>query len=234
MLSDEGEFLAWVDNKKLNWYVAKNLAQNVTKTSFELNFKPNGNGTKNRSEYYQEQLENQCVICGSKQALNMHHVVPKEFRKQFPISLKSRSNFDVLMCCESCHVGYEKHATKYKKELFRTNNLEHYPKLFQKLKSSVKTFYRSRWKLSPKRLEQLETFIRNNSKINLTNKEEALKAVNALETCSELLVSKIGSKGGLELFIVNWRKHFLKYAKPRFLAASWINDIELVERVGKN
>ena len=65
-----------------------------------------------------------CVVCGRRgNTLTRHHCIPLCFQRYFPLDYMPDSNHDVLSLCESCHIRYEKSATKYKEELI--------PRLFQ-------------------------------------------------------------------------------------------------------
>jgi hypothetical protein len=61
--------------KKLNWYLDRNLAEKLDDCSIRLIFQPNGVGHVNPDEeYYLEDRDNICVVCGTSSDLTLHHV----------------------------------------------------------------------------------------------------------------------------------------------------------------
>ena len=46
------------------------------------------------------------------------HVVPPEFRRHFPLPIKSHNSYDVLLLCVSCHRLASFHLTRFSKELY--------------------------------------------------------------------------------------------------------------------
>lgn len=82
----DGELLCTVDRKKAQWYLDQNLGVNVKDDPFKvrLNFEPAGRAVGEVGRYYQMPKENQCVVCGWRDAYIRKNVVPREYRKHFP------------------------------------------------------------------------------------------------------------------------------------------------------
>ena len=122
MISPSGDFLCRCNEEKVHWYLDRNLAELLEdKNTIKLKFTPKGNGKKDDIFYTQER-KNECCVCGNKNNLSKHHVVPYCFRKYFPKGVKSHSSHDILPMCRDCHDGYEKHAYKLKLELSKQYN----------------------------------------------------------------------------------------------------------------
>ncbi|KAF9904488.1 hypothetical protein EC991_002648 [Linnemannia zychae] len=105
--------------KRANWYLSRNLARSLSETSIHLNFAPAGQGHVN-DPYYLEERENKCVICGQETAeagATMLHVVPEQYRKWFPMKLKSHSSHDILVACPECNAQWDREAAMVRKTI---------------------------------------------------------------------------------------------------------------------
>ncbi|KAF9975162.1 hypothetical protein BGZ73_001270 [Actinomortierella ambigua] len=105
--------------KKADWYLSRSLARQISPTSIHLTFVPAGRGREGDA-YYLEERENKCVICGreTKDAgASMLHVVPEQYRKWFPIRLKSHSSHDILVACPECNADWDRGATQLRKQI---------------------------------------------------------------------------------------------------------------------
>ena len=118
ILSPDGELLARVGNKRANWYLNKGLADKISDDPLivQLNFVPKGHGNRGDSYMLSDKI-NRCVVCASTEALTTHHIIPREFSRNFPAKIKERRSADVIVMCVSCHTSYEVEADKLKKEL---------------------------------------------------------------------------------------------------------------------
>ncbi|KAG0236835.1 hypothetical protein BGX31_003792 [Mortierella sp. GBA43] len=107
--------------KRANWYLSRNLARTLSPTSIHLNFAPAGQGHVN-DPYYLEERENKCVVCGQateEAGATMLHVIPEQYRKWFPIRLKSHSSHDVLVACPECNATWDREAAIVRKEIVK-------------------------------------------------------------------------------------------------------------------
>lgn len=101
----DGELLCTIDRRKASWYLNQNLGTQVSEQPFtvRLNFEPAGRAVGDVGRYYQTPKENQCVVCGRRDAYIRKNVVPREYRKHFPVVMKSHTSHDILLLCPSCH-----------------------------------------------------------------------------------------------------------------------------------
>ncbi|KAH8375973.1 hypothetical protein KR200_012076 [Drosophila serrata] len=101
----DGELLCTIDKRKASWYLDQNLGTQISEEPFtvRLNFEPAGRAVGDVGRYYQTPKENQCVVCGDRDAYIRKNVVPREYRKHFPLVMKSHTSHDVLLLCPTCH-----------------------------------------------------------------------------------------------------------------------------------
>ena len=70
--------------------------KNSYKISDNLNPRPKGDVTFNTTEN-----SNQCVVCATTDALIRRILVPREYRKHFPLAVHAKR--DVVLLCLNCH-----------------------------------------------------------------------------------------------------------------------------------
>ena len=123
MLAPDGQQLCYCDNKKMTWYVSRNLAEIISEDPpvFRLFFEPNARGCKDEndksSNFYITSRTNCCVICGSEKDYLRFHIIPLIYRSCFPENLKSHKSHDVVLLCLSCHERARLVYEKKKKEI---------------------------------------------------------------------------------------------------------------------
>ena len=109
MLAPDGQQLCFCDYKKMTWYLERNLAEQISKDPpvFKLIFEPNARGCVDEnlkiSNFYIEERNNCCVICGKTENYLRFHVIPILYRSCFPENLKSHKSHDVVLLCSECH-----------------------------------------------------------------------------------------------------------------------------------
>lgn len=234
MLHPDGTLMCHCNEKKAQWYVNRKLATWVNDKTFKLMFEPNGHG-KSDNPYYTQSLENRCVVCGSYENLNKHHVVPYVFRKRFPVHYKQSNHHDILPTCIDCHEHYESFATDYKKQLASecgasintpTNEEQRFNlkvlkarKLIEKVKSNDLLDRSGNLIVIPhEKLKSIETLANQNLK-------EIDK--NLTTMWADLIIEKVLETNTLYEFVCKWREHFIEYAKPQFLPNYWSTLTEL-------
>ena len=219
MFSIEDKFLAYVDTKRMNWYLDRDLAIMVNDKDFKLTFVSKGDN--DRGEYYKLELQNCCVVCGSEDNLTKHHVVPYQYRKYFPDEYKSKSSFDVLCLCKTCHNEYELEADKLKQQYFDAYGLGTYDRDVQRIKRSLHALDNYSEYIEGERrqrmISQIEEFF-NDSFDNVLDSEDSFE----FEPATSILIREIDD---IEAFIINWRTHFVRHAKPKFLPQEWTDEM---------
>ncbi len=233
VLDKDGELIFRCNAKKVNWYLDRNLAKPIDEKTVQLVFSTKGIGHKG-DEFYLQDKENQCVVCGSKKELTRHHIVPKCYRKFFPENLKTHTSYDIVVLCGPCHELYEESAEllKYKlSEEFnapvigtggRTNHSLHKMVRFALL-------LLKKGDLIPlKRIEEITSRLKEFFQKDEITEQDLVEISKAdylnregYKYHGELVIKQVED---LEEFVKRWRNHFISTMKPKFLPAGW--DIE--------
>ncbi|KAG0046287.1 hypothetical protein BGZ83_008527 [Gryganskiella cystojenkinii] len=111
--------------KRADWYLSRNLARVLSPTSIHLTFAPGGQGRVN-DPYYLEERENKCVICGRETCevgATMLHVVPEQYRKWFPLRMKSHASHDIVVACPECNANWDREAAVVRKKIVGIYNV---------------------------------------------------------------------------------------------------------------
>jgi len=234
VLSPEGEFMFRSTHKRAKWYLDRGLADLVSETppAIKFNFKPKGGGHVG-DLYYLTEKKNKCVVCGEEDlgVLTRHHIVPIDYRKFLPETVKARNSHDIVAICRDCHDVYEqKYALELRMELALRYNAPVLPKETQypeliaiglafclvnyghKIPANNIKEMRGRMRdvLGVKRISQ--KMIDELSKKDL--KEERKK----YPTHAEIVVSKLEN---IQEFVEMWRLHFVKTMQPKFMPKHW-------------
>jgi hypothetical protein len=110
LMGQEGKHLSTISYKKAKWYLSKNLAVEVPapapySRALQITFQ---HKQKSESEKWDLVVSNnQCVICGTKDDLTLHHIVPRVIRRHFPFEVKGHSREWCALLCEPCHIHVE-------------------------------------------------------------------------------------------------------------------------------
>ncbi|CAK9794682.1 Exonuclease 3'-5' domain-containing protein 2 [Anthophora plagiata] len=244
----DGEILCTCDRKKAEWYVSKGLGDVIEKEPFtvRLKFEPSGRALGEVGQYYTQIKVNQCVVCGTSDKFIRKNVVPREYRKYFPLVMKAHQSHDILLLCPSCHEISNWHDLQLRRKLADmcaaplagplTHIRNKYVQDWKKLHSAVKAL-RERTTLPDARRKELEHYI-----LECTNKQQVTPILldvlnkelkNAMVSipnhdqfkCQShgLQVVQFFQKreGGLVELERMWREHFLLTMKPKYLPNLW-------------
>lgn len=215
VLHPDGTLMFLCARKRANWYLNRNLGIIISDNPFtiQLSFTPKGKGNSD-DPYYINGKENHCVVCGSKENLTKHHVVPHCFRKHFPENIKSRSSHDVVIVCVDCHQIYEKPALELKKQLASQHNIDlNHQKNdvnfnIKKAKNYVRSIISHGKNIPNERKEKINKIITLLLGKEMTYQEvlEITESIEEIKDFSEVVVSKCED---LKEFIKMWREHFV-------------------------
>lgn len=105
MEAPDGEALCTMDKVKAQWYLNKGLATVICEDPLRmrLTFEPSGRAVGGPGQYDLVAKENRCVVCGTTENFSRKFIIPKEYRRFFPIVMKSHSSHDILLLCLDCH-----------------------------------------------------------------------------------------------------------------------------------
>ena len=111
MVSKDGKPLNTVDRRRCDWYLKRNLARVIEwhdkkyPKVIQLNFEHKGENNKRESDT--ALVESHCVVCGSKEKLSLHHVVPHGIKKYYPEKKKNYTRYLCVLLCEKHHKEIE-------------------------------------------------------------------------------------------------------------------------------
>jgi len=104
--------LTTVSDKRAQWYVERDLAEELTETERTEKFPRYSRVVRLKFKakledkcdpFYHQIIETRCVVCGGKEGLTLHHVVPSVIRKWFPDEHKNHSHGWCVLLCERHH-----------------------------------------------------------------------------------------------------------------------------------
>jgi hypothetical protein len=153
-LSKDGLHMFYCTRKLASSYLRKGLAEMVSEDPFvfRLVFEAAGAGCPTQAP-----KRNNCECCDTDTDLSKHHVIPYEYRRWFPLELKShRSHEHVVPLCRKCHDEYEVYAFKMRYKLnFMIAEHLHKIKVQESARRAAKTLRRNGSTLPDKKTEQL-------------------------------------------------------------------------------
>lgn len=221
--------------KKIQWYIKKNLVQQIGEKQYKLMFQPKGKGHVG-DDFYLYQKQTICCCCGSEEELQRHHVVPYCFRKYME-QIKEHSSHDILLLCLSCHERYEKDfASKLKKELSIKMKIDFGGKDIETnlpLKTVIKirnmatslTQYAQKLKINSR------IKIKNNIKKcighELSEKELDYWSTKKTDNIIEYGQYVVDNTEDIVSFIKMWRLHFIETMNPKYLPKGWSVNKEI-------
>lgn len=217
------------NRKKIDWYLSRDLAEQISDDSIRLTFKPKGTGHANK-EYFTSFHENKCVICGTSDKLTRHHVVPYGFRKFLPEKLKSHNHHDILVACIKCHDEYENYAIRFKQQLAHKYGVyREYEVIGQENRVRNKAIEVALTLLKWGDVIPEEGLIALKAKISKylghdITPEDIIYVANlekdkpTLVHQAQLIMNKIEDQ---QDFIEMWRAHFIETMKPQYLPKGW-------------
>ena len=229
VLSPDGILMFRCHKKKINWYLKRDLGviEQEDPLTIRLKFEPKGLGN-HQKPYGLSNMENECVVCGDKNYLTKHHVVPHVYRKFFPLEIKSHSFHDVLSVCVDCHEEYERFADDLKFKIANdynvpVNGIREEDKDLIKIIKKANILLRTDLNIPKIRLRELKKDIKEYFGYKkLTQKR--LKRISVMEFVidfrhyGELVVEQIPD---IQEFIEMWRSHFIEHMDCKYLPENW-------------
>ena len=244
----DGDILCTCDRKKAEWYVTKGLGEVIKEEPFtvKLKFEPSGRALGEVGQYYTQVKLNQCVVCGTAEKFIRKNVVPREYRKYFPLVMKAHQSHDILLLCPTCHEVSNCHDLQLRRKLADmcdaplagplTHIRNKYVNNWRKLQSAVKAL-RERTTLPDARRKELEHYILDctdqrevtpilldllykelkNAMISVPNHDQTKCQPHGLKVVQYFQKGE----GGLVSLERMWREHFLVTMKPRYLPNLW-------------
>ncbi len=225
LLAPDGRLLCRLAARKSRWYLKKGLAKVVCDNplTLKLCFEPNYSYKNNSDSFILTEKFNRCVVCGTTAELSMHHIVPRCFRKYFPLALKEHNYHDVLPLCVSCHTKYEVLAHKKKIEICNTLKINCKafmpPQEINKALGYIKALKDHDSDIPEVRKQEMYSFITD----HLPNgPDDWIDCSN--KAFGQTVVDRLTDLPG---FVKLWRRHFVENMKPQFLPLGWNIEREL-------
>lgn len=205
----------------------------------QLLFQPKNEGNLG-DKYALSQKENRCVITGSYnlELLTKHHITPYCYRTHMPEIYKSANSHDVVPIIGEKHYEYEREADNLKKKIAK----EYDAPLEGKIEIDFKLFYAIKSAVAIKNhgdrmlkqiLDTHKEKIRNyTNKKAVTQKiidslsEKSYEEAKKVKSHGEIVVEKLVEQGdsAIQQFVEMWRKHFVEFAKPKYMPKHWSID----------
>ena len=240
ILHPDGKVLCRSGEKRMNWYLARGLAEKVSENppTIKLNFKPAGEGDVDDA-YMLADKDNLCVVCGTTEQLTKHHVVPYSYRIHFPESCKRHTSYDILPVCVDCHESYEIHARQLRRDLLderkivENGDIEIDWDAGAAIKASHAILNHGP-KIPAERMTILKQAIKDYlEKAELTDADIA--AVSEMQwqivpedyaCASKKIVDTLTS---IDEFAKRWREHFITTMTPKHMPEHWTTDKKLYD-----
>jgi len=241
LVAPDGEILRTLGRKNADWYLSKDLAEQVKEDPFTIRLKsePNLRPVGVCDKYYQTPQKICCVVCGQTESCVRKNIVPKEYRKHLPNILKSHQSHDILPLCVTCHKISNNCDQELRKRLAEEcrapigaiDKVKATNPLLKKVVSAARTIKSAKDKIPFDRLAELEAIITEYYNVSLLTSEvleEALKigtqSVNKEPHGRKVVSCYVQKPEGLLSLEILWRKHFIDSMKPEFLPPYWSLD----------
>lgn len=230
VFSPEGILMFRCNEKRINWYLDRGLAEKIDDISIKLLFQPKGLG-KATSIYHLGEKPEICVVCGSGSFLTKHHCVPFRYRKYFPLDKKEHDCYDIFLLCRECHEKYEEKALALQeqiaKELGIPANSQSCAAKNGKLFGICKSLAENWHNIPQKRREELAKYVEEhqNTKITEQNIFEIWQSIpKSKQTMCFDHGKYVAEHISIEDFCQRWRRHFVESMHPKFLPKYWKTD----------
>lgn len=202
-----GKHMFTCSGKKARWYLNRDLAIQTDKYKIQLIFEPNGYGFADNEEFGKSIRKAICVVTGSEEDLQRHHIVPYCYRKYLPFEYKSKNHHDVVLMNHDIHSEYEIKASKYKDELankYGVKTIEQYNKAYS---YAIRDFNRDNGVL----LGKLNIILKQHKKIPQKLIKENLKYVSEKLDIDMTFMLSINYIQLLKLYLILQKKYKSEY-----------------------
>jgi hypothetical protein len=236
VLHPNGKLMFLCLPKRVNWYLDRNLAEiiNEDPLTIRLTFSPNGGGHID-DEYHLGEKRNACVVCNCDdlEYLTKHHIIPREYRKWFPLELKSRSSHDVVVLCSICHSNYEhQFADKLKSGLEKEVGINNNNTMRQDQQKTLTVYNYAKLMMDADRVlkipeGRIDYFLKEMKRIFKTENPAEIYELPVHQMIRDELdaVAKTIIEGkDLKEFIKMWRNHFIESMDPPYMPNGWSID----------
>jgi hypothetical protein len=251
VLSPTGKLMFLAGLPKLKFYLDRGLVKQIDSDTYQLTFEPKGLGYSSETSILKlgefstipPSRENRCVVSGETDLnkLNKHHIVPRCFRKHFP--LKEKSNFQMLVMIDvKVHGLYTIEEQKYydviAKEL-GVNNWDSFREDLptKKLQGYSKSLYIHGDSIPEDRRNEMELVFIQETGLQPTKYNLSQYMYTDISERKEMTVdNNFGMAIAAKIidyreFEIKWLNHFVETMKPKFLPLDLINGYGLSDKI---
>jgi 5-methylcytosine-specific restriction endonuclease McrA len=215
----------------------KGLADVVRQDPFviRLRFEPSGrDGAEDIA--FMSPKPNHCVVCGSKEDLTRHHIIPYTFIHYMTLECKMDIVRDIYGLCVKCHVTYERHADRKKKEMAEALGMS-YAGLTEEAReknwaaSSAMSLLRHGNKIPQEKKDHLLQRIRRHLRKEEITEEDLIQVVRTRKELRDDSAHNrfakhvaLMAQENYSEFAREWREHFVATMNPQFMPELWRID----------
>jgi len=234
------KIISRISEAQANHYLNKGMGERIQlpdKTVIvKLNFEPKYEIGDYSDLFKISYKENKCVVCGCKEKLTKHHIIPHCYRKHISQRYLESNSHDIVPMCVYCHQNYEENVAPYRKFLNEKYNIK---AELAKIDDGIVKAYRGakvlmnfRRKLPESRKNKFKKDI--NKYLGRTHNYYDLEAIidrkgkyyeEYKKVCQivnphYLVVQKLNDEN-IQEFFEGWRAHFVEYARPLHMMDYW-------------
>ncbi|XP_046487671.1 exonuclease 3'-5' domain-containing protein 2 [Neodiprion pinetum] len=242
----DGDTLCTCDHKKATWYVEKGLGTVVQEEPYtvRLKFEPSGRAQGEVGRYYTQVKINRCVVCGATDKFIRKNVVPREYRKYFPVVMKEHQSHDVLLLCPTCHQISNMQDIRMRKRLAEMCDAplsgpsisvdDAYQSHWRRLRSAVRALRKESSLPNQRRLilESHVSELTGHKEITPQLLDELDQQIKATQPSVSVQTGRTphglkvvehfeSQPGGLVELEQLWREHFLSAMEPKYMPELW-------------
>lgn len=229
----DGASLSRCGRKKLKWYLKNDLAELISEDppTIRLKFEPSGREGAN-DPFLLDGKPNVCVVCGSKENLTRHHIIPYCFIRHMDLEYKMDIIRDIFPLCRPCHNEYEKLSWKKRKEMSKNigvpiNKSEIHKPRKNKASWAARTILKYQKQIPEYRKEELNKIIfeaigkSDYTEEDLFELQSLGKEQESLPAFAKVVAEQIEDYNE---FAKEWRLHFVETMNPNHMPEMWRVD----------
>lgn len=227
-------------------------------TTMTLKFQPKGIGWSSFPEvkdYFLQRFSNSCVVCGLDDVakITKHHIFPlcyrKHLNKEYMKVMVPFLMYDFVPLCYECHHKYERNATELKRRLkncikaspeYHINDSGVWEKEAHEEYIKAKQINKLAGTLcchgdaipfdkKQKMIDELKTLGVEDYTV-YSSEDYEYPIQKPLFSIAEYYVNtKLITVEAVDDFIIMWREHFLRFARPKFMPKYYDMDFRMLE-----
>lgn len=235
IVAPDGVALGRCALKKMNWYLDRKMAEHIgdDPPTIRLNFEPSGRKGVN-DPFTIAGKPNHCCVCGTKQDLNRHHVIPHCFVRFLPEYAKKHNSHDIVPVCLRCHEKYELSTYSKRLEIAEAYNVpihglgQEEAAKWKRVRAISNSLIEHRDKMpAPRQLyleQQLEEMLEYKPTFEQMRELAKIRPMLMTTTCKTMGQVVMEQVADFNAFAKLWRQHFLDTMKPQYMPGHWRVD----------